>query len=62
MDAAGPGAIMRFGMTFSGKDSGQDIMRIYLDGSSVLAVEVALGLACFEPLRSGVNESACAAG
>gem|GEM_PF-4064832 len=53
---------MRFGMTFSGKDSGQDIMRIYLDGSSVLAVEVALGLACFEPLRSGVNESACAAG
>jgi len=32
-DAKGPGAIVRFWMTFDGKDSGKGILRIYLDGN-----------------------------
>ncbi len=39
MDTEGPGAIVRFWMTFSGKDSGRGIMRIYIDGNPVPAIE-----------------------
>ena len=33
MDAEGPGAIVRFWMTFSGPDCGKGTLRIYLDGA-----------------------------
>lgn len=33
-DAKGPGAVVRFWMTFDGKDSGKGILRIYLDGNT----------------------------
>lgn len=39
MDAEGPGAIVRFWMTFSGKDSGLGIMRIYIDDNTTPVVE-----------------------
>lgn len=39
MDAKGPGAIVRFWMTFSGKDSGRGVLRIYLDNDSTPAIE-----------------------
>jgi len=32
MDTDGPGAIVRFWMTFAGRDAGQGILRIYFDG------------------------------
>ena len=39
MDAAGPGAIVRFWMTFAGKDSGRGTMRIYIDDNPIPAIE-----------------------
>lgn len=39
MDAAGPGAIVRFWMTFSGPNCGKGTMRIYLDGAETPTVE-----------------------
>ncbi|WP_277509827.1 glycoside hydrolase family 172 protein [Ereboglobus sp. PH5-5] len=38
-DAGGPGAIVRFWMTFAGKDCGRGTMRIYIDGAGTPAVE-----------------------
>lgn len=39
MDAMGPGAIVRFWMTFSGKNSGLGTMRIYIDNMTTPAIE-----------------------
>ena len=39
MDAEGPGAIVRFWMTFSGNNSGRGTMRIYVDDYSKPAIE-----------------------
>ena len=39
MDTEGPGAIVRFWMTFSGNNSGKGIMRIYIDDYSKPAIE-----------------------
>jgi len=39
MDAEGPGAIVRFWMTFSGNNSGRGIMRIYVDDYSKPVIE-----------------------
>ena len=39
MDAEGPGAIVRFWMTFAGRNSGRGIMRIYVDDYSKPAIE-----------------------
>ncbi|HNQ37200.1 MAG TPA: DUF2961 domain-containing protein [Prolixibacteraceae bacterium] len=39
MDAEGPGAIVRFWMTFAGENSGRGILRIYFDGDTVPAIE-----------------------
>lgn len=39
MDEAGPGAIVRFWMTFAGPGAGQGTLRIYLDGSKTPAIE-----------------------
>lgn len=39
MDAEGPGAIVRFWMTFAGENSGKGILRIYFDGDTVPAIE-----------------------
>jgi hypothetical protein len=39
MDAKGPGAIVRFWMTFSGKNSGNGILRLYLDDASTPCIE-----------------------
>lgn len=39
MDTQGPGAIVRFWMTFAGENSGQGIMRIYIDGNPVPVIE-----------------------
>ena len=39
LDADGPGAVVRFWMTFSGAGSGEGILRIYLDGDSEPVVE-----------------------
>ncbi len=38
-DAEGPGAVVRFWMTFSGKGASDGILRIYIDGSKVPAIE-----------------------
>lgn len=38
-DAEGPGAVVRFWMTFAGENSGRGIMRIYFDGQPEAAVE-----------------------
>ena len=39
MDAKGPGAIVRFWMTFSGENSGSGTMRIYIDDMAEPAIE-----------------------
>ncbi|MNS40558.1 hypothetical protein D3C72_728790 [compost metagenome] len=39
MDTYGPGAIVRFWMTFAGKDCGKGILRIYIDNDSIPAIE-----------------------
>jgi len=38
-DADGPGAVVRFWMTFAGENSGRGIMRIYFDGNKTPAIE-----------------------
>ena len=38
-DAQGPGAVVRFWMTFAGENSGRGIMRIYFDGSQTPEIE-----------------------
>lgn len=49
MDAEGPGAIVRFWMTFAGEGAGQGTLRIYFDGAEEPAIE---GTA-FEVLSGG---------
>ena len=39
MDADGPGAVVRFWMTFSGEDSGEGTLRIYFDDEEEPAIE-----------------------
>lgn len=39
MDTEGPGAIVRFWMTFAGEDSGKGILRIYFDNNTEPAIE-----------------------
>ena len=39
MDEKGPGAIVRFWMTFTGPDCGQGTLKIYIDGSETPAIE-----------------------
>lgn len=38
-DTTGPGAVVRFWMTFSGEKSGEGILRFYLDGNEKPAIE-----------------------
>ncbi|RNC66176.1 DUF2961 domain-containing protein [Proteiniphilum sp. X52] len=62
MDAKGPGAIVRIWMTFSGKDSGRGILRIYLDDYSIPAIEgdalsiISGGQLVGAPLSSSVSD------
>ena len=39
MDTNGPGAIVRFWMTFAGKDCGKGILRIYIDNDTIPTIE-----------------------
>jgi len=62
-EADGPGAIVRFWMTFAGKNSGHGILRIYFDRQTKPAIEgsafdVLSGrLLTGEPLASSVSDS-----
>jgi len=62
MDAEGPGAIVRFWMTFAGRNSGNGTMRIYIDDYSTPAIEgvafdIISGTAiCSPPLATSVSE------
>ena len=49
MDTEGPGAIVRFWMTFAGENSGKGILRIYLDNN----IEPAIEGTAFEILSGG---------
>jgi hypothetical protein len=63
MDMDGPGAIVRFWMTFAGQNSGKGIMRIYFDNDTLPAIEgtafgiVSDSLLTYEPLASSVSDS-----
>lgn len=39
MEAAGPGAVVRFWMTFAGEDSGHGTLRVYIDGNPDPVIE-----------------------
>lgn len=62
-DHQGPGAIVRFWMTFAGVHPGEGIMRIYIDGSQIAAVQgspfelISGGALAPEPLSSSVPKS-----
>lgn len=62
MDAEGPGAVVRFWMTFAGKNSGKGIIRIYFDNNRNPVVEgtafdlLSRGLLVGEPLASSVSD------
>jgi hypothetical protein len=53
-DASGPGAVVRFWMTFSGRNCGRGTLRIYIDG----AAEPAVSGSAFDVLSGGVITSA----
>jgi hypothetical protein len=61
LDAQGPGAVVRWWMTFSGPDAFTGTIRIYIDGNPVPAVEgdvleiVSGNLLAIEPLASSVS-------
>lgn len=61
LDAGGPGAVVRWWMTFSGPDAFSGTIRIYIDGNPVPAVEgdvleiVSGNLLTIEPLASSVS-------
>lgn len=63
MDTEGPGAIVRFWMTFAGENSGKGILRMYLDNDSVPAIEgtafdiISKGGLVGEPLSASVSDS-----
>ena len=62
MDVEGPGAIVRFWMTFAGPGAGQGTLRIYLDGAEDPVVEgpamavLSGDLLTREPLASSVSK------
>jgi Protein of unknown function (DUF2961). len=62
MDTEGPGAIVRFWMTFAGKDAGRGIMRIYIDDYSKPIIEgsamdiLSGNLITTAPLAASVSE------
>lgn len=62
MDTTGPGAIVRFWMTFAGDDCGKGILRIYIDNDSIPAIEGAAmdilsgGQLVAAPLAASVSE------
>ncbi len=63
MDAEGPGAVVRFWMTFAGENSGKGTMRIYFDHAKEPAIEgtafevLSGGLLTGEPLSASVSDS-----
>ena len=63
MDTEGPGAIVRFWMTFSGEDCGKGILRIYFDNADVPTIEggamdiLSGGKLAGEPLCTSVSDS-----
>lgn len=63
MDAAGPGAVVRFWMTFAGENSGKGTMRIYFDNEPEPAIEgtafdvLSGGLLTGAPLSTSVSDS-----
>ncbi len=60
-DAEGPGAVVRFWMTFAGEGASDGILRIYMDGKSKAVIEdsvlkvISGGLLCGEPLSASVS-------
>lgn len=62
MDTTGPGAVVRFWMTFAGKDSGKGILRIYIDNETVPVIEggameiLSGGKLVASPLASSVSD------
>lgn len=60
-DAAGPGSVVRFWMTFAGEGASDGILRIYMDGASTPVIEdsvlhvISGGLLCGEPLSASVS-------
>ena len=62
-DAQGPGAVVRFWMTFAGENSGRGTMRIYFDHQPHPTIEgtafdiLSGGLLTGEPLSSSVSDS-----
>ena len=62
MDTDGPGAIVRFWMTFAGPDAGKGTLRIYLDNNPTPAVEgsaldvISGGLLAGVPLSTSVSD------
>ena len=62
-DHQGPGAVVRFWMTFAGINPGEGVMRIYIDGSDIPAVQgspfelISGGVLAPSPLSSSVPES-----
>ena len=64
MDAEGPGAIVRFWMTFSGINRGQGTLRIYIDNEEKPVIEgnvrdiLSGQVLCGEPLSTSVPDEA----
>jgi len=62
LDTTGPGAIVRFWMTFAGKNCGRGTMRVYIDGNPIPAIEGAAldilsgGIVTAPPLAASVSE------
>lgn len=63
MDSEGPGAIVRFWMTFAGENCGLGILRIYIDGASEPVIEgtafdiLSGGSLVSSPMSSSVSEA-----
>jgi hypothetical protein len=63
MDAEGPGAVVRFWMTFAGENSGKGTMRIYFDTEAEPSIEgtafevLSGGLLTGAPLSTSVSDS-----
>jgi hypothetical protein len=61
-DADGPGAVVRFWMTFAGADSGKGVLRIYIDNGSIPEIEgtaydiLSGGLLVGAPLSASVSD------
>jgi len=63
MDEEGPGAVVRFWMTFAGEKSGEGILRIYFDGDTLPVIQgtafavLSDSLLTHEPLSASVSDS-----